>query len=122
MSVAKARSLNEEFAAALAADQELPPPPRRVRERPPHLAGDGGRDFAHGVLDMLVDDINRPAFRAGFAASVFTAAVLARLGARALPAVVISAMTGAAVEHLYGLGEDAVDCLRDMRAVAAHEV
>jgi hypothetical protein len=80
------------------------------------------RDFAHGVLDMLIDDMNRPAFRAGFTAAVLTAGVMARLGARALPSVVISAMMGAAVEHLYGLGEDAVDCLRDLRTRAAREV
>lgn len=73
------------------------------------------RDFVHGVLDVLIDDLNRPAFRAGLTAAMLTAAVLARLGARALPAVVVSAMTGAAVEHLYGLGEDAVSCLRAMR-------
>lgn len=56
-----------------------------------------GRDF--------LEDMSRPAARAGFCTSLLTSALLAkRLGM--LPTIVIAVMAGVSVEHLYGMAED----------------
>jgi hypothetical protein len=59
-------------------------------------------DLAHGVLDQVVANLRRPDYRAGLAVTALTMAVLARLGARPGPALVISLLAGNATERLYG--------------------
>lgn len=63
-------------------------------------------ELAHLVVDKIVADFRRPAYRAGFGAALLTTAIFARMGAR--PGVVIftALMVGAAVERLYGMAED----------------
>jgi hypothetical protein len=78
--------------------------------------GSAAGDVARAVADSFIDQMGRPAFRAGLAVSMASAAVLARLGAGPVLTIVISASLGAAAEGLYGMGEEITAGLGGARA------
>lgn len=63
-------------------------------------------EIASAAVRSLVRDLQNPAARAGACASLLTAALLARSGARAIVAVPIALMMGLTVEKLYEMAED----------------
>lgn len=63
----------------------------------------GAGELAHRALDSLLDNLERPEFRAGLAVSAVTAAVLARTGLRATPTLALALAAGASAEHCYGM-------------------
>lgn len=69
--------------------------------------GDAGlRGAIHDAVDGMIDDWNRPAFRAGAAVTAASTFVLARLGTRPLLAVLVAASLGVAAQNLYEMAEE----------------
>lgn len=54
----------------------------------------------HGMVDSFLDDLTRPEFRAGFAASVAAALVTSKMRLGFIPSLVLSLAVGAATEKL----------------------
>jgi hypothetical protein len=75
--------------------------------------GDRLGDLAHGMLDQVLGDFRRPAYRAGFATSLLASVFLARLGVRALVGIPVAVMIGVSVERLYEMAEEIHESVTD---------
>lgn len=78
----------------------------------PEDAGAGA--IARYIATELADAAARPEWRAGFAASMITAAILARTGAGLGSTVLLAVLAGGCTEHAYSM-------LMDMHAVATDD-
>lgn len=64
------------------------------------------RGLVHEMLDVAMDDWQRPSFRAGAAVTAASTVVLAELGVRPLLSILIAVSLGAAAMGAYEMAED----------------
>jgi len=77
-----------------------------MRDLQPASADLSVRGFVHDMVDMAMDDWQRPSFRAGAAVTAASTVVLARLGVRPFLIVPIAVSLGASAMGVYEMAQD----------------